>query len=201
MGFALFATPSMAMAARDALQVSRHSFSFTAEPQIFLSHVTHRSCASSFGDTSSSVRIRINVKIVWKHVPWWQRWCFSIWPLIGQMASFSQNLVFDSEANSILRSEMAKKNLFVRRGTFPLLSTFSAARDSFHWVSFPFPKGQLLRIHKEGGWKRHVTLLYYSASVLNGGLTMFSFSNSSWANGGCSSLRFEQKNKNHWRFL
>lgn len=28
----------------------------------------------------------------------------------------SQNLVFDSETNSVLRAEMAKKNLYVKRG-------------------------------------------------------------------------------------
>lgn len=79
MGFALFSTPQLAVAAKDALQVKLQfpiSLLLALLPGVVFSFIT-------------------DIDICWL-----------------------QDMVFDTESNSVLHIEMAKKNLFVKRGEF-----------------------------------------------------------------------------------
>lgn len=79
MGFALFSTPQLAVAAKDALQVKLQS--------------------------PISLLLALLPCVVF---------CF----ITDTDICWHQDMVFDTESNSVLHIEMAKKNLFVKRGEF-----------------------------------------------------------------------------------
>lgn len=57
---------------------------------------------------------------------WRRLWFFRVF-------SSAQNMVFDAESKSVLHTEMAKKNLFVKRGQF-----FRYSEGSSLWTNFSY---------------------------------------------------------------